>query len=65
MYTVTWAIHVEASSPEKAADLAFKEMRDPESSRTWFAVQTDGSEPVIVDPLSLRLYKNVVSTISS
>lgn len=35
-YLVTWAINVEADSPEEAAELALEIQRDPESIATVF-----------------------------
>lgn len=42
LYTVTWDIDIDADSPEEAAKLALEIQRDPNSTATYFSVETFG-----------------------
>jgi len=48
-YVVTWAIDVDADSPEEAARQAYAIQRDPESTANCFDVTEFGEDSRVID----------------
>jgi hypothetical protein len=56
-FTVTWAINIDAETPEDAVLEAFSIQRDPTSTATVFEIKESHHKPVIldVDPVTLKV----------